>query len=325
MKLTLNALCQSPISEGMSATQAVHNTVDLAKRLDGLGYHRFWLAEHHSDPSLASSSPEVMMSHIASVTQQIRVGSGGVLLPYYSPYKVAEQFNLLASLFPGRIDLGLGRSGGSEGQAPAALGVRNSDAFKALDELLSWLGEGRASRPFANTFASPPCAPAEPWVLGTSPASARYAGERGLPYAFGGFLDPRGMVPALQTYHQSFRPGWLEKPKVNLGWYVQAAETEKEAKALTRSSEHWFVKTFLRGATEPFPSPQTTDAASYGPHEQMAIAMRQQFALVGTAEQVLGGLETLQKQYAIDEFTLVTIPYAHEARVRSYELLAKAA
>ena len=102
MKLTLNALCQSPVSEGMTASEAVHNTVDLAKRCDALGYHRFWLAEHHSDPSLASSSPEVMMSHIASVTQQIRVGSGGVLLPYYSPYKVAEQFNLMASLFPGR-------------------------------------------------------------------------------------------------------------------------------------------------------------------------------------------------------------------------------
>ena len=127
MSLVLNALCQSPISQGMSPSQAVHNTVDLAKRLDGLGYHRFWLAEHHSDPSLASSSPEVLMSHIASVTGTIRIGSGGVLLPYYSPYKIAEQFNLLSTLFPGRIDLGVGRAGGSEGQAPSALGVRNQN------------------------------------------------------------------------------------------------------------------------------------------------------------------------------------------------------
>ena len=322
--MILNGLCQSPVSEGMSAEQAVRNTVSLARCLESCGYHRFWLAEHHSDPSLASSAPEVLMSHIASVTDRIRIGSGGVLLPYYSPYKIAEQFNLLAALFPGRIDMGLGRSGGSEGQAPAALGVRNRDAFGAVDELLSWLGEGRANRPYSDTFASPKTKPAEPWVLGTSPTSARYAGERGLPYAFGGFLDPRGLVAALQTYHQSFQPGWLDSPRVNLGWYVQAAETEQEAKALTRSSEHWFVKSFLRGRTEPFPSVHQTDHAQYAPHEQMAIAMRRQFALVGTAEQVLEGLEKLQQQYAIDEFTLVTIPFEHQARLASYELLANA-
>ena len=324
MRLILNGLCQSPISEGMSAEQAVRNTVSLARCLESNGYHRFWLAEHHSDPSLASSAPEVLMSHIASVTQRIRIGSGGVLMPYYSPYKVAEQFNLLAALFPGRIDMGLGRSGGSEGQAPAALGVRNRDGFRAHDELLTWLGEGRPNRPYQDTFASPKTTPAEPWVLGTSSASARYAGQRGLPYAFGGFLDPRGLLEALQTYHQSFQPGWLDAPRVNLGWYVQAAESEQEAKALTRSSEHWFVKTFLRGRTEPFPSAEQTERAQYAPHEQMAIAMRRQFALVGTAEQVLDGLMKLKKQYAIDEFTLVTIPFEHQARVASYELLAAA-
>jgi len=324
MTLVLNALCQSPISEGMTPGQAVLNTVHLAKRLDACGFHRFWVAEHHSDRSLASSAPEVLVSHIASVTQRIRVGSGGVLLPYYSPYKVAEQFNLLSALFPGRIDLGLGRSGGSEAQAPAALGIRNRDAFKALDELLTWLGEGRSQRPYADTFASPPGTPVEPWVLGTSPASATYAGERGLPYAFGGFLDPRGLMPSLQAYHQAFRPGWLQQPRVNLGWYVQAAETEKEAAELTRSSEHWFIKTFLRGATEPFPSPAQTDSAQYAPHEQMAIAMRRQFALVGTADQVVSGLDAMRRQYAIDEFTLVTIPFEHEARVASYEGIAAA-
>jgi len=324
MSLTLNALCQSPVSEGMEAAQAIRNTVDLAKRLDACGYYRIWLAEHHSDPSLASSAPEILVSHIASVTERIRVGSGGVLLPFYSPYKVAEQFNLLATLYPGRIDMGVGRSAGSEGQAPAALGLRNADAFRAVDELLSWLGHGKKPPPYANTFASPPCAPAEPWVLGTSPQSAQFAGERGLPYAFGGFLDPRNLVPALQAYHQSFRAGWSDRPRVNLGWYVQAAETETEANELTRSSEHWFVKTFLRGQTEPFPSTAQTDQAQYAPHEQMALGLRRSYALVGTADQVLSGLEDLQKKYAIDEFTLVTIPYEHQARVASYELLAAA-
>jgi len=325
MTVPMNLLCQSPVSAGMTPAQAVRNTVDLAKRADALDYHRFWVAEHHSDQALASASPEVMIAHLASVTQRLRIGAGGVLLPYYRPLKVAEQFNLLAALFPDRIDLGLGRSGGSEGHAPQALGMR-PPSFDDVDELLSWLGTGTAKRPYADTTASPRIdSPAQPWVLGTSPASARYAGERGLPYAFGGFLDPRGMVPALTAYHQHFRPGpFGDRPRVNLAWYVQAAETEAEAQALTRSSEHWFVETLLRGKNPPFPDPASLGSATYSPMEQMAIAMRRQFALVGTADQVRSGIEQLVAQTHADEITLVTIPFEHEARVRSYELIAKA-
>lgn len=325
MTLVLNALCQSPISQGMTAEQAVRNTVDLAQTLDTLGYHRFWVAEHHSDPSLASGTPEVMMSHLASVTQHMRIGSGGMLMPYYSPLKVAEQFNLLSTLFPGRIDLGMGRAGGSEGHAAQALGRSSDPSFEGVKELLSWLGKGTSSRPYSDTFATPPTAPAEPWVLGTSASSALFAAVNGLPYAFGGFLDPRGLMEALQTYHQRFQPGWIQKPKVNVGWYVQAAATEKEAFALTRSSEHWFVKSFMRGTTEPFPGPDEIKGAVYAPFEEMAIQMRRKYALVGTADQVLSGLADMQKKYAIDEFTLVTIPFEHDARVASYAMLADAA
>ncbi len=318
--MKLNILCQSPVSDGMSPAQAIRNTVQLARRADELGYHRFWFAEHHSDPALASAAPEVMIAHLAAQTQRIRLGSGGVLLPYYAPLKVAEQFRLLATLCPGRIDLGLGRSGGSEGHAPQALGMR-PPSFDAVDELLGWLkGKG----PYDDTVASPVTDEhPEPWVLGTSEASARYAGSRGLPYAFGGFLDPRGMMGALAAYHQSFQPGWRDTPYVNLAWYVQAADTQAEATALTRSSEHWFVETFLRGRTKPFPSAETTAAASYSPMEQMAIGMRRQFALVGTGEQVREGLKTMAEQLRVDEFTLVTIPFEHQARVRSYELIAE--
>jgi luciferase family oxidoreductase group 1 len=321
----LNILCQSPVSEGMTQQQAVHNTVDLAKLADGLGYRRFWVAEHHSDAALASGAPEVMVSHIASVTQNLRVGSGGVLLPFYSPLKVAEQFNLLQALFPGRIDLGIGRSGGSEGHAPQALGHRGA-SFKAVDELLSWLGRGQPNRPYADTHASPQVdGHAMPWVLGTSPGSATYAGQRGLPYAFGGFLDPRGLVPALAAYHQHFQPSrWCERPYVNLAWYVQAADTEREAKELARSSEHWFIETMLRGGNPPFPGPDTTRSAQYSAMEEMALAMRRQFALIGTADQVRSGLQKLVETYRVDELTLVTIPFEHEARRASYELVAKA-
>lgn len=326
--MKLSILCQSPVSEGMSPADAVRETVALARLADRAGYERFWVAEHHSDLALASGAPEVMVAHLAAVTERIRVGSGGVLMPYHSPFHVAEQFNLLAALHPGRIDLGLGRSGGSEQSAPQALGVRaHGDAtFRAVDELLTWLGKGSDGRPYPGTFAAPAVdESAEPWILGTSASSARYAAERGLPYAFGGFLDPRGMMQALGTYHQHFTPGVCAKPKVLLAWYVQAAETDAEAQALTRSSEHWFVENLVRGRNAPFPSPERIANAAYGPMEQMAIAMRRQFAIVGTAERVLDGLEALQKQTAADELMLVTIPYEPEARRLSYELLAKAA
>jgi luciferase family oxidoreductase group 1 len=328
VKLDLGILCQSPVSEGMTPVEAVRNTVALAREAEVLGYERFWVAEHHSDVALASASPEVMVAHIASVTNRIRVGSAGVLLPFYSPFKVAEQFNLLAALFPDRVDLGVGRSGGSENHAPQALGVRAAGqaSFAAFDELLGWLGQGTASRPFADTFASPRCdAPAQPWVLGTSPVSARYAAERGLRYAFGGFLDPRGLVPALQAYHQHFTPSrWLDRPSVNLGWYVQAAATEAEAVELSSSSEHWFVETFLRGRTAVFPTIEAARSARYSPTEDMAIAMRRQYALIGTGEQVVAGLRSLQQQFMVDAFTLVTLPHDFDAKVESYRLIAEA-
>lgn len=330
--MTLNILCQSPVSEGMTPSEAVAHTVELALAADALGvYDRFWVAEHHSDRALASGSPEVMVAAIAARTERLRVGSAGVLLPYYQPFKVAEQFNLLEALFPGRIDLGIGRSGGAEKQAPAALALRPdrmspAGAAAAFDELLSWLGPHSEDRPFPGTFASPSRESwPQPWVLGTSPVSAEYAGSRGLPYAFGGFLDPRGLVPALTAYHQSFQASrFLERPHVNLAWYVQAADTEAEAHELTRSSEHWFVETFLRGGNPLFPAPATVAGAQYSMMEQLAIGMRRQHALVGTGEQVVAGLRKLQATYRVDELTLVTIPFDPAARARSYELIAGA-
>jgi luciferase family oxidoreductase group 1 len=331
VSVPLNILCQSPVSEGMTPSDAVGHTVELAVEAERLGYQRFWVAEHHSDKALASGAPEVLVAAIAARTSTLRVGSGGVLLPYYQPFKVAEQFNLLEALFPGRIDLGLGRSGGSERHAPDALGLKPErmaakGAFAAIDELLSWLGKGADERPFPDTFASPQIeTSAEPWVLGTSPASATFAGERGLPYTFGGFLDPRGMVDALTAYHQAFQASrWCERPRVNLAWYVQAAETEEEASAMARSSEHWFIETFMRGRNLPFPSDETVAAATYSPTEQMAIAMRRQYAIIGTAEQVVDRLNTLQRQTHADELTLVTIPSDPKARLASYALIAAA-
>lgn len=321
--MDLSVLCQAPVSQGSTPAQAIANTVELALTAEKLGYKRFWVAEHHSDPALACASPEILLAHLAARTERIRIGSGGVLLPYYRPLKVAEQFRMLATLHPDRIDLGLGRSGGSEGQAPKALGFSQRDHWQAVDELLSWL---RGDEVLPGTFASPAGdSLPTPWVLGTSPASATYAGRKGLPYAFGGFLDPRGLEPALMAYHQHFTPSrWLRKPHVNLAWYVQAAPTEKEAWAQARSSEHWFVEALLRGNSQPFPDPDQL-SPRYTPMEQMAIAMRRQFALVGTGEQVMEGLHALQQRTQADELTLVTIPFDHADRLASYAAIAEAA
>lgn len=333
--MKLSILCQSPVVEGRSAAQAVHETVALARAAEDLGYHRFWVAEHHSDRALASASPEVMISHLASITRRMRIGSGGVLLPYYSPLKVAEQFNLLEVLFPGRIDLGLGRAGGSEGRAPEALRSRASREehpehavpFADVDELLTWLGPGTAQRKYPEVFAAPAPVRASPvWILGSSPASARYAAERGLPYAFGAFLDPRHLMAALATYHQYFQPGrYLERPQVILAWFAVIGESEQDAQDQAASSEAWFVDTFLRGHNRPFPSAATARAASHGPQEQAMLMMKRQACSVGTAGQVLEQLHALTRKLAIDEVMVVSITDDPARRLRGYALLAEAA
>ncbi len=327
--MKLSILCQSPVVEGRSAAQAVHETVALARAADDLGYHRFWVAEHHSDRALASASPEVMISHLASITRRMRIGSGGVLLPYYAPLKVAEQFNLLEVLFPGRIDLGLGRAGGSEGRAPQALRSRADQGppFADVDELLTWLGPGSAQRSYPEVFATPCPARATPvWILGSSPASARYAAERGLPYVFGAFLDPRHLMAALSTYHQHFQPSrHLERPTVILAWFAVIGETEQDAQQQAASSEAWFVDTFLRGHNRPFPTAATALSASHGPQEQAMLMMKRQACSVGTAEQVLGQLRGLCQQLAVDEVMVVSITDDPARRLRGYELLARAA
>jgi luciferase family oxidoreductase group 1 len=327
--MKLSILCQSPVVEGRSAAQAVHETVALARAADALGYHRFWVAEHHSDRALASASPEVMISHLASITTRMRIGSGGVLLPYYSPFKVAEQFNLLEVLFPGRIDLGLGRAGGSEGRAPQALRLRpdHGAPFADVDELLTWLGPGTAQRVYPEVFAAPGPARATPvWILGSSPVSARYAAARGLPYAFGAFLDPRHLMAALATYHQYFQPSrTLERPQVMLAWFAVIGESEQDARQQAACSEAWFVDTFLRGHNRPFPTMATALAASHDPQEQAMLMMKRQACSVGTAAQVLEQLHALTRRLAVDEVMVVSITDEPARRLRGYELLAEAA
>ncbi len=211
--LRVSVLDQAPIAAGGSGGQALRQVVDLAKLAEAQGFHRYWIAEHHATPGLASASPEVLVSAVGMATERIRIGTGGVMLPHYSPFKVAETFSMLSGLFPGRIDLGLGRAPGSDGRTAYALQrdrrERSPDDFPSqLAELLAYLDDTMPeNHPFAALGSTLPGRPEvpEPWLLGTSPDSAAWAGELGLPYCVADFINPQG-TPLAEQYRQAFRP-----------------------------------------------------------------------------------------------------------------------
>jgi len=315
--LRLSVLDQSPIPEGSSAGDALRNTLDLARAADRLGYSRYWLAEHHATPGLACASPEVMIGPVAAATAKLRVGSGGVMLPHYSPLKVAETFSMLAGLFPGRIDLGLGRAPGSSAAVARALQrdrrLPSPDDFpEQLTELLD-LFEAPATR-----FASP-----EVWLLGSSPQSAIWAAERGLPYAFADFINPDG-APLAQYYREHFQPSHrLKEPKAAVCAWAICAPTEEEAVRLSLSARMMMLLLF-RGQL--IPVPPIEKAEEFLAHEGEApqsLPLRRRI-ITGNPAQVRAALESVASDYGAEEVFVVNILYDHGARVRSYELIADA-
>jgi luciferase family oxidoreductase group 1 len=323
----LSVLDQSPISEGMSGAQALANTLDLARLADSLGYHRYWVAEHHGGPMLAGPSPEVLIGPIAAATSRIRVGSGGVMLPHYSPFKVAESFSVLAGLFPGRIDLGLGRAAGTDPMTTHAL---QRDRTRAMPddfpqqhaELLAYF-EGTI--PIANPLArlarvlpGRPVTP-EPWLLGSSPQSAIWAGELGLPYAFADFINPAGAEIAA-LYREQFEPGRIETPRTVVATWALAADTDEEAQRLASSSKMAFTM-LRRGRLIEVPPPETALRFLASEGDQLTGRRR---TIVGTPETVRAGIEQVAADYGAEEVIVVTITYDHAARRRSYELIAEA-
>jgi luciferase family oxidoreductase group 1 len=327
MPLRLSVLDQSPISEGMTGSQALRNTIDLAQLTDALGYHRYWVAEHHGGPMLAGPSPEALIGPIASATRRIRVGSGGVMLPHYSPFKVAETFSLLAGLYPGRIDLGLGRAAGTDPMTTHALQRDRSRAMpddfpEQLAELLAYFeGKIPVSSPLARLAKVLPGRPEtpEPWLLGSSPQSAVWAGELGLPYAFADFINSGGAEIA-DLYRRGFADGVrLDAPETAVAVWGLAADTEEEAVKLATSSRMAFSM-LRRGRLIAVPPPETAQRflASEG-----EISMRRR-TIVGTSAQVRAGIEEAAAEYGAQEVIVVTITYDHGARRRSYELIAEA-
>ncbi len=326
--MRLSVLDQSPVSEGSTGAQALHNTLDLARAADRLGYHRYWVAEHHGTPMLASTSPEVLIGPVASATERIRVGSGGVMLPHYSPFKVAEAFSVLAGLYPGRIDLGLGRAPGTDQATSHALQRDRrqhapDDFPQQLAELLAYLEDAMPeNHPFARLTALPglPERP-EVWMLGSSPQSAIWAGELGLPYAFADFINPGGAEIAA-LYRDKFVPGErLPAPRTAVCVWVICADTGEEAERLAASSR--MSMSMLRQGRL-IPVPPVDKALRYLESRGRPSTPSGRRAVIGDPAAVRAGIEQVAGDYGAEEVIVVTITFDHEARRRSYELIAQA-
>ncbi|HEX3409311.1 MAG TPA: LLM class flavin-dependent oxidoreductase [Candidatus Binataceae bacterium] len=330
--MKLSVVDQSPVPAGYTPADALRNTIELARLADRLGYHRYWIAEHHAIPALASPAPEVMIDRVAAETSTIRVGSGAVLLPHYSPLKVVETFRVLHALYPGRIDLGVGRApGGTPLDSYALRRERDrqppgDDFPKLLLELLAFLHGGfPPDHPFHRIAVSPamPGAP-DVWLLGSSLWSASAAAQLGLPYAFAHFIDQLPTRPALEHYRSHFIPSNGSEPQTILALGVICAETDEEAQRLA-SSARLFRQRIRQGDVRQIPTPEEA-LAELGPGSHERIREDGEFPryVIGGPERVRSQLIDMASQLGVGELMVVTIVHDHQARLRSHELLASA-
>jgi len=326
---SLSILDQSPIPEGSSAGDALRNTIDLARLADGLGYKRYWVAEHHGTSGLACNSPEALIGPIAAATSNLRVGSGGIMLPHYSPLKVAETFSMLSGLFPGRIDLGIGRAAGTSPVVAFALQRDRrqnapNDFPEQLDELLALLAnrplpDKRFAKLVSLHFESP-----EVSLLGSSQDSCVWAAELGLPYVFADFINPQG-APMARYYREHFHPSeLLQQPRTSIAVWAICAETDAEAERLSLSFRMVMINLLFRGKTGPVPTVERAERllAEEGLIYSQTPPGRRISA--GTPEHVRSAIEAVAQDYAADEVFIVNIMHSHMARRRSYELIAQA-
>ena len=295
-----------------------------------LGYHRYWVAEHHASDALAGCAPEVLLGRLGTETRRIRIGSGGVMLPYYSPYKVAENFKLLQTLYPDRVDLGVGRAPGTDPFTAAAIryGSRvGAEHFpNMVADLQALLNDSNPRTPgMENARAYPRVNTApELWMLGSSEDSAVLAALMGLPYNFAYFINPRIRADIFDVYREKFQAGPnFDRPRSSLAIFCITAETEAEAQRLSRSRDLWYIR-LLRGNPGPFPSVEEAENYPYSAGEREAIADNRDRRAVGTPAQVKQKLQALVDKFRLDELMLVTITHDPMARRRSYELLAAA-
>ena len=328
--LRLSVLDQSPIADGSTGADALKNSVDLARFTEELGFQRYWVAEHHATPMLACASPEVLIAAIGSATSRIRVGSGGVMLPHYSPLKVAENFSMLTGLYGNRIDLAVGRAPGSDPLTAFALQrdrrqAAPDDFPDQLSELLAYEWDRMPPGHRFSRLARLPGGSGRPevWLLGSSPQSAVWAAELGLPYAFADFINPSG-VEIAGYYRQHYTPSVINPaPYTVAAIWALCAETDEAAWRLAASSRMAFTL-FMQGTLIPVPPVETALAFLAGHPESVEALGRRRRWIVGSPDTVRAGIETLRADYQADEVMVVTITYDHAARRRSYELIAEA-
>lgn len=329
--LTLSVLDQSPVRQGVTPRDALMETIELARHCEALGYRRYWLAEHHATPALAGSAPEIMIARIAAETNRIRVGSGGVMLSHYSSLKVAEQFRMLETLYPGRIDLGIGRAPGSDQLTAAALahgpGALGIEYFpNQIADLIGYLEHTiPGDHPFSRIHLMPDGESLpEIWILGSSDQSAIFAAYFGRAFSFAHFITDEGGPQIMAAYKAQFRPSErLTAPQASIGVFVICAESEKRAQYLAASRDLSRLRQH-QGMPMPFPPPEEALAYSYTEIEQRVVEHARRRQIVGTPEMVREQLEALAASYGVDEIVVLTITHDFAARKRSYALLAEA-
>ncbi|MGC0420844.1 LLM class flavin-dependent oxidoreductase [Embleya sp. AB8] len=338
----LSVLDVAPVGTGYSATEALRTSTELAKLAEQWGFHRFWVAEHHNMPGIASSSPPVLLAHLAAHTSTLRLGSGGVMLPNHAPLVVAEQFGTLQALHPGRIDIGIGRAPGTDQVTMRALrrggGAESVDEFpQALGELIGFVtGSFAADHPYARMHAVPgpasgieaggefAAAEAPVWLLGSSGYSAQLAGMLGLPFAFAHHFSGQHTLPALKLYRESFRPSAsLKEPYSMIAAGVIAADTREQAKRLALSQALSMLK-LRSGNPGRIPSPEEAEAYPWTPAEREFVASYQGQHISGDLADVRTGMLELRERTQVDELMVISNVYGHDARIRSYELIAQA-
>ncbi|MDF2921967.1 MAG: hypothetical protein K0R57_881 [Paenibacillaceae bacterium] len=329
--MKLGILDHVQISEGRTAADALKESAALAREAERLGYSRFWVSEHHGTRALAASSPEILIAHLAAATSRIRVGSGGVMLPHYSAYKVAENFRLLEALYPGRIDLGLGRAPGGMYLATRALqegkNVQIRQYPEQVADLAGYLHDALPhNHRFAGLSAAPVIASApELWLLGSSGESARIAAEEGAAFAFAQFFGAPGGEEAIRSYKRHFLPSILnDAPRTMIAVMAVCADTQEEADYLAGSSELYFLKLAGNMELSAIPSAETAANYPYTPFEREAMSARRAARNTGTPQEVKEKLEQLAERYEADELIVVVPVHDFAARLRSVQLLAEA-
>jgi luciferase family oxidoreductase group 1 len=322
--IPLSVLDLAPIVEGEGAAQALRKSLDLARHAERLGYTRYWVAEHHNMKGIASAATSVVIGHLAGGTSAIRVGAGGIMLPNHSPLVIAEQFGTLEALYPGRIDLGLGRAPGTDPLTVRALRRDWSSAEQFPQDVLELQALLGPVQPEQRIVAVPGADTRVPlWILGSSLYGSQLAAMLGLPYAFASHFAPDALLQALEVYREGFKPSaQLERPYAMAGVHVYAADSDAQARRLFTSAQIQFTNMVRnrRGKLQP---PIDDIEAYWTPQEKLQASHMLQYAIVGSPQSVRRGLERFLEQTAVDELMVVAAIYDHEARKRSYEILAE--